>query len=208
MKVAVLTGDLIGSTRLGAAKTDAAITALATASNEFSKWATTGPARFTRNRGDGWQIVLERPSAALRAALYLTAALRNADLGLGTRIGIGIGGADKIGTSTLADASGPAFVTSGRLLEQMKHGRRVLIDGEGTTAMHKAVTLLAAERAERWTKEQAEAMMLALTDEMMTLETAAVRLGISKQATSYRLKGAGHSAVMTALDLWEGTWND
>jgi predicted DNA-binding protein (UPF0251 family) len=203
---AVLTGDLIGSTSSGSDKTDFAIKALSNAASAFSVWANTGKPRFTRSRGDSWQIILDKPGLSLRAALYLTAALHAVRAKLETRISIGIGTAHHLSEDTLSDAHGTAFVYSGQSLDQFKSGDRILINGGQVTELQSAVVLLTAERAERWSAEQAEAIMMVLSEEMMTLETAASRLGISKQAVSYRLKGAGNSAISRALNIWERNW--
>ena len=76
----ILTGDLIGSTRSTPRATTAAMTALADAADTIS--AMTGAAtRFTRSRGDGWQLYLPDTTYALRATPQT----------LSTRIAIGVG---------------------------------------------------------------------------------------------------------------------
>lgn len=77
------------------------------------------------------------------------------------------------------------------------------IDGEGVTLLHKAIIALAAERAQRWSREQAEAVLLSMTNDSMTQGDAAQQLGISTQAVSARLSAAGFSAMMEAIGHWE-----
>jgi hypothetical protein len=97
--VAVLTGDLIGSTSAGANAVTNAFEVIRSCAAEISQWMT--PAldlRFTRSRGDGWQIVLTEPRFALRAALFIFARLKVTSPDLQTRIAIGIGEITTLGS--------------------------------------------------------------------------------------------------------------
>ena len=85
--------------------------------------------RFTRFRGDGWQMLLPEPGFALRLALRLTAELTARQIGLATRISIGLGGVDHPGGVTLSNAAGMAFLRSGRGLDHMARGRHWSIAG-------------------------------------------------------------------------------
>ena len=199
---AILTGDLVGSTEKPAAALERAMQALAEAALGVSAWVG-ADTRFTRYRGDGWQMHVARPGLALRAALFAFARLRAADAGLATRAAIGIGRADDIGSEDLGDARGSAFEASGHALDRMPRTRRLTIDGEGVTALHRIVVDLLDERTSRWSREQAEAMALHLAPDNPTLADIAPRLGISPQAVNYRLAGAGGMAIRHALRDWE-----
>jgi len=203
---AVLTGDLIGSTKAAPSALEDAIDLLAETAREITDWVP-GPSasRFTRYRGDGWQMHVADPGLALRAVLLLSARLRAADLGLATRAAIGIGPVESLGTASLADARGPVFEASGRALDHMARTRRLAIEGEGVTALHRIVVDLLDERSEHWTRQQAEAMHLALPlrKDEPTLAEIAAPLGISAQAVNYRLAGAGAPAIRRSLRAWE-----
>ena len=160
---AILTGDLIGSTKAAPPALERAMDLFAEAATEVAAWSPGAlPPRFTRFRGDGWQMLVADPGLALRAALYLTARLRAADLDLGTRIAIGIGGIDSLGKTSLADARGPAFEASGRTLDHMGRTRRLAIEGDGITGFHRIILDLLDEIATHWTRQQAEATALYL----------------------------------------------
>jgi hypothetical protein len=208
-QTAVLTGDLIGSTKAAPAALEDAIDLLAGTAREITDWVP-GPSesRFTRYRGDGWQMHVADPGFALRAVLLLSARLRAADLGLATRAAIGIGPVESLGTASLADARGPAFEASGRALDHMARTRRLAIEGEGVTALHRIVVDLLDERTDRWTRQQAEAMYLALPlrKDEPTLAELAAPLGITAQAVNYRLSGAGAPAIRRSLRAWEETF--
>lgn len=200
---AVLTGDLIGSTEAGPGALEDAMDILADAARDISAWTPGADTRFTRFRGDGWQMHVAEPGIALRAAIAVVARLRAVKLGLSTRAAIGIGGVDSLGTDSLADARGPAFEASGRALDAMGKSRTMAIDGEGVTALHRIVVDLLADRARHWTPEQAEATALYLHPQNPTLADIAPTLGITPQAVNYRLTGAGAPAIRRALKAWE-----
>ena len=203
---AVLTGDLIRSTRAAPGAVERAMAVLAEAAGEVSGWPPGVDARFTRFRGDGWQFCVADPGSGLRAALTAIARLRGADAGLTTRAAIGVGRVDSLGTDSLSDARGPAFEASGHALDDMPRGRRITIDGAGLAPLHHAVVDLLDERAARWTPQQAEAAALYLGPDGPTLADIAPRLGISAQAVNYRLAGAGAAAIRRALAQWEKSW--
>ena len=200
----VLTGDIIGSSRSPHMNVDAAMATLSQAADHFERWRPRGTLpRFTRYRGDGWHMVISDPARALRAAMYLRATLRAADLGLETRLSIGIGDVQTLGTKDLSDATGAAFLWSGRGLDRMGRSHTMTIDGEDVTPMHSAVIILAAERSRRWSAEQAEAISLALDSSIATQADIARRLSISVQAVNHRLTGGGFQALREAIDIWE-----
>lgn len=199
---AVLTGDLVSSSAAEPAAVERAMRTLEDGAARIGSW-TQDDTRFTRSRGDGWQIVLAVPELAPRAALYQIARLRAAQTGLETRIALGIGAAESMGTHDLSDAGGPAFEVSGRTLDAMKRLSRLAVAGRGVGPLEQALVQLLAERAQRWTPEQAEAMALFLHPDNPTLEEIAGELHITPQAVSYRLSGAGGREIRSALKGWE-----
>jgi hypothetical protein len=198
---AVLTGDLIGSTKAGPEAVDEAMEALAEAAKTISKWAGAEDVRFTRYRGDGWQILLPDPSLALRAALFLNASLKARRTGLLTRIAIGCGPVDRPGTTDLKDASGEAFTLSGRALDAMPKGRTLAFEQANASPRDMLFIKMTDALIRKWSPEQAEAMAMALGPWKTTYEMIARQLGITIQAVSQRLKNADHEAI---LDLVEG----
>lgn len=200
---AVLTGDLIGSTKTAPATADRAMAALEDAARTLSGWRAETETRFTRFRGDGWQILVEPPIWGLRAALFLKARLGATGTGIDTRIAIGIGPVGDPGPGTLGAARGAAFEASGRALDAMKKGSVLVIDGTGITGLHRAAVTLLAPIVQGWSREQAEAVAHAIEPSGPTLAQIAERLGITPQAVNYRLKAADYGAVDDALKLWE-----
>lgn len=204
---AVLTGDLIGSTRAAPEAVDAAMAALAATAGTITDWAG-ADTRFTRFRGDGWQIYLAKPALTLRATLLLIARLRAGGSGLQTRLSIAVGPVDRLGEVGLAAAAGAAFTLSGRNLDQMQATSTFIYAEPALPDTWKAATLdLAHWMARNWTREQAEAVSLALDQPRPTDEVLARRLNISRQAFQARLKGSGLMAASSALNTFENDGN-
>lgn len=203
-QIAVLTGDLVGSTSLSVQTLDAAMRAIRTAAAEAGPWhSPPSDTRFTRFRGDGWQIVLSDPRLSLRAAVVIQGLL--IALGQESRISIGIGTADTLGTRDLADAAGPAFELSGRGLDVMPAHLRLAIAGSGIRLQDELIADLLGERMGRWTAAQAEAMALQLgsPERIRTLQEIGQKLNISAQAVNDRIRGAGGQIIGSVLRRWE-----
>lgn len=213
--IAVLTGDLVGSTGL----TDAQIrTAFSMLENEvvavLKTWAgqTLQPV-FARSRGDGWQMRLGQPAFALRCALFVRAALKSQDedaassnpqsvgtSGVHTRIAIATGFGDPETPENLNEATGPVFVASGRALDAMPKGATLAHASGGPLA---AATRLADHISADWTQPQAAAMQHALAPDAPTRAEIGVALGKSRQAVDQALAAAGYKALSDALRLIE-----
>lgn len=197
--VAILTGDLIASSA-APERAEAAMAILSRAADQLGRWAGQD-SRFTRFRGDGWQLSLAAPGLALRAALYLSARLAAASA-LPSRIAIGIGPLAHPGTRDLSDARGAAFEQSGRALDAMPRNRHLALAG-AVTDWQSALVTLADWHISRWSAEQAEACALALAPDAPSQTALAERLGITRQAVAARLSGAGLAAWDPALRAFE-----
>ena len=199
---AVLTGDLIGSTEVEATITDLAMQALSGATESLAR-LTASETRFARFRGDGWQVYLADPAFVLRAVLILLGSLR-ATGGLATRLSVAVGPVDRLGPAGLADATGAAFTLSGRNLDKMLSIKTFTYAEPGRVShWPSAVMNLAAWQAQQWTREQAEAAVLALDLPRLTDQALATQLAITRQAFQSRLKGTGLMAMSNALLAFE-----
>jgi hypothetical protein len=202
---AILTGDLISSRKTSPDAVDAALATLADSARTFGdRWLQ--DTRFTRHRGDGWQIVLQDPGLALRAMLYLAARLRASGASCDTRVSIGVGAIDSQGTRDLSDGFGEAFHMSGDGLETSGK-RRLTIAGSGIGPWQELTVELVDAISEDWTVAQAEAAAFALLSDP-TQEDIAAELGISRQAVQLRLAGAKMRAIEDAVDQFQHHWSD
>lgn len=199
MTVAILTGDLIGSTRAAPGAVAATMRVLADCA------AAIGPeACFTRSRGDGWQMRGD-PRHALRDCLFIQARLLAAGA-LPSRIAVGIGAEHPATGPDLSSAMGPAFTASGRALEAMARHDLLAIAGDGIDRFRTLAFTFAADYIRRWSRPQAEAMALLYhpdaDDSPQTQGSIAQALGITRQAVGARLKSAGNDVLSTACEAF------
>ena len=207
MRAAVLTGDLIGSTKAGPSATDAAIQAIREAAETAQTW-TNAPVRFERYRGDGWQMLLSEPKFALRLSLMITAKLVASRTGLLSRIAIDVNEIDDIRARTLAEESAEAFVKSGKALDDLPDATPIVLAGHKIPRMAFAALLMADKVARDWTPEQAEAIALALSPQKPTIREIAETLGISSAAAGYRLTGAYYREMRNVAEAFEQDQKD
>ncbi len=200
--LAVLTGDIIRSTKLSPQSLDAAMAALARGAETMSGWRGARSARFTRFRGDGWQCVAPSPALALRAGLFLRAHLRALPGSVDTRISVGRGSGALPDGGDLAAAGGPAFELSGRGLDAMARPEQFYIawaDPPVGAALTEAVFVLADEISRLWTERQAETLIETLAPGDAAQREIADRRGVSQQAIAKRLSAGGDWALQRAL---------
>ncbi|TKA96624.1 hypothetical protein FAZ78_10480 [Cereibacter changlensis] len=200
--ISVITGDIVGSSDAPAGALERTMQLLTRAAGELTYWSLP-PARFTRFRGDGWQVLVNPPELAPRVALFLTARLRADPEAMASRMSIGTGPFASLGGADLSDARGAAFELSGRGLDAMSRLRLFSVEGEGLTALHPVVLDLLEQHCRKWTRDQAAAAALALHPGNPTLQDMASVLGISPQAVNYRLSGGAVQAIRRALTGWE-----
>ena len=200
--VSVLTGDLVGSTQVAPELVDKAMRILADAAENVGNWTMTDT-KFTRFRGDGWQMLVAQPDLGLRAAVYLIACLRSRKSLLSTRIAIGTGTVANIGTHDLSDASGDAFTLSGRALDAMPRLATIAVAKKAIRPLHLGYITLVEDVIQAWTPEQAEATSYYLPPDAPKMDDIAKNLGISIQAVSQRLGGANGQDLRQALRYWE-----
>lgn len=202
--IAVLTGDLIGSSEAPQQRVEAAMAKLATTTRQLAPIVGLQNLHFTRFRGDGWQALAGDPKFAYFVAAYVLATLRASNIGIGTRIGIGVGSILTKGTRDLSDARGEAFVLSGHALDELD-ARDVLslqTSESGKVRWQAALLDTLAFLAGRWSVEQAQAVAMKLERPSDPLITFAQQIGISRQAFSDRLSGAGWRPIESALDAF------
>jgi hypothetical protein len=200
---AIITGDLIGSTAKGQDAIETSMGILAAVAARLSLTIGSDTC-FTRHRGDGWQIYLNCPGLSLRAVLLIAAELRAGSAGLTTRQSVGLGTIQPLTSKNLSSASGAAFEASGSCLDEMGKEQRLSIAGRRiVNSMHEAIFALADWHSARWSREQAEAMALALSADMPTRSKIAKHIGISRQAVDARLSGAGYAAWQESLWAFE-----
>lgn len=193
---AVLTGDLIGSTQAGQAATDAAIELIQSVALD-RETVHGADVRFARYRGDGWQVYCSDPSRVFRISVLILASLHSRPDLPRTRLSAACGAVSSLPETGLASASGDVFTLSGRGLDTIKRRRIVYNQVDGQGAWKAALFHQLEWQAFRWSPEQAQAIAMSFRLDPPHPGKSAEELGISRQAFSARLDGAGYSP------LWE-----
>jgi hypothetical protein len=131
---AVLTGDLVKSSRLTSADSKSAMERLKKIAREFDQQHPNSVVgRMDTFRHDSWQLLIEQQALAIRLAVFLRAALKmksDANTKYDTRISIGFGKVELISKRRVSDSRGPAFTNSGKGLDAMDGQRLSLITGD------------------------------------------------------------------------------
>ncbi len=207
---AVVTGDVVGFTRVGADRRRILLRELKGA---FGMVETDGPGKvcapFTVYRGDSFQGVLSGPQGGLRTVIMLRAWLRWRLLGrrfprgIDVRTAIGVGTVDYLPGRRAAEGDGDAFRRSGPLLDAMKGDRRTVVRTPWSDVDAELATSCALldALATRWTAEQSEALVMRLRG--MTQDRIAQALHITQPAVRERLKRAGAWAVGGLCDRFD-----
>lgn len=206
-KIAVLTGDLVGSTALGPQKIEQAFEALKDCAEMQAAWMDGQSLHFTRHRGDGWQVALPEPKYALRSALAFRAALRSLGSEFDSYIGIAEGEISKPLTKSLNDQTEPVFSDSGQILETIKSDKQLSVKlGHHAKGEVAANAILFDEISKSWTPAQA-APLLRMLDPVAppSYTNMAKALGKTRQSTTKSLDSAGFRSIWAALLYSEGS---
>jgi len=166
---AVVTGDVVGSSRLTASPRRRLLAALRSSGGKLKKhFKDDLIGEVALFRGDSWQFVLSRPAAGVRAALFYRATLR-AEMPLrsiDSRMAIGVGEISLLPKGTIAAGDGAAFRLSGEALDAMPRTTRIRfrgpVLGQGLSDSIDVFLQLIDALACRWTGRQALAVSGAL----------------------------------------------
>lgn len=207
-RYAVLTGDIINSSKLKVADRKKLLEALATLFDNYKVRNRNNlkiKITFEVYRGDSFQGLLDAPEQGLLMALLIRTYLQskvivgNRLIVSDARIAIGIGSVS-LAAATLAESDGEAFRFSGRLLDTLKKqpnqiaikSRRLTLDDEVNTSL-----VLLEGIISKWTASQAEVVYYKLQG--YTEVIIAEMLRIRQPAVNQRAKAASWVAVERLL---------
>jgi hypothetical protein len=208
---AVLTGDLVSSSRLTSTQSQQAMELLRTSSALFEqRFPGTVYGNMDTFRHDSWQLLLNKPDQAFRAALFLRSALKmesDAVTKYDTRISIGIGTVEYIAAERISDSRGPVFTLSGKGVDTIKGASLALSieteEAEPWSDMIYAVIPLLDCIATDWTPTESRAVNAALMgrtqEESATLWVSKKRSRPTRQAVGDSLIRAHWNTVHTVL---------
>lgn len=203
-KVAIITGDLARSSSLPQGEITRAMRALSDLFETEQHWV---GENFTRQSGDGWQVVVPNFEGAIRSTLTMRATLRSLGPEFEAYFSIAVGDLLSAPPTNLNDTNEQIFVKSGRELQILKERAQK----DGVMVCHwswggaASVAVLADHISQKWTPPQAAAMRIYLNpfSDEITYTEAAERLGISRQAVTKSLKAAGKDAILKSLFILE-----
>ena len=208
---AVVTGDVVSSTRLTTVRRralhEAMIASSKTLHAAFKGCVPTGVDIF---RGDGWQMMLTCPRLALRAALFYRASLRSRMRShrFDIRMALAVGRISFIPGNRISQGDGEAFRLSGKAVETMSKGVGMVVrfpDRPEEKTLNVVVQLVDSLAA-RWSDKQALALTGALRGwKQDKIARACWKPPISQQAVAQHLTRAAWSSVETGLTFFEET---
>jgi hypothetical protein len=205
---AVITGDIIDSSEVSGIEKDHLIQSLKEAFDDIQKLLNNDHSisPFDVFRGDSFQGLLSNPSRALRAALFIRAALRKNQpekqkTDWAARISIGIGTVDYF-SKAVSEGDGPAYRNSGPTLDNLKGEHKLAIKTpcQVTNEELKAPCALLDAVINKWTQAQAEIVYMLLQGKAP--KDIGSILDISRTAVHYRIKGAGWFAIEIFLQRY------
>jgi len=211
--IAVITGDLVDSSRFSNTRMSAIIGRLNTEFKTYTKLPSDKSVEFTMFRGDSFQGIVEDPSLALSLALQIKALINSfndADTDAGNnvpladvRISIGIGEAS-YDLNAINVSNGEAFQLSGRTLDSMKSRQSKMAvttpvsDVNDEFEVH--MKFLDAT-TDRWSMASAEVVYYLLQD--YKEQQIAQELNRSQAAINHRKKAAGWDEIRLLLRRYE-----
>jgi hypothetical protein len=207
----VLTGDIVGSSKLNQVERELLPKKILGASETLQESFNCVPFQIRIFRGDSWQFIVSAPEKSLRVGLMFRSLIRNSfqETPLDTRIGIGIGSIHFLPEENLSSGDGEAFRRSGAALENMV--RKRYLDGIFPERWDWPITELLREvllwidlQAQNWTPGQAGAVSGALLGRTQSgIAKQEFQGEITQQAVAQHLQRAGWAAVQSSVDLYE-----
>lgn len=166
---AVLTGDIVDSSKLPGPALEKCIKALRTAAAELDAIVPgTVAQQMAFFRGDAWQVLLGKPEQCVRAAVLLRCAVKMEAIAgkSDTRIGIGIGAVEIVSRRGASGSRGEAFTLSGGALDRLGKTRMAFAVsprcGEAAASVAGSAVPLLDVIVSGWTRVEARAVYGAL----------------------------------------------
>jgi len=207
---AVITGDLVGSTKLTPDELSLARERFRDAIVVARRWNLgVKISELDFFRGDSWQLLVHDPTMALRLAVFLRVSLLSMSLAdllerkkfkADTRLSIGIGPVETISNDRVSLSQGEAFVLSGHNLDRLSgHSNMAIGVADGLDHANvewlPVVVQLLDSLIGGWTTRQAETICLVLDPEPPQQDEIAKLLNTSQPAVSRSLLTAKWDAI-------------
>lgn len=203
-KIAIITGDIVDSTKLNLAERTIMINALQAIPEILTPFENVSMEIF---RGDSFQLQIHTAETAAKAAITIRAWLRSQrELSekslLDARLAIGIGATD-YESDSLSTSDGEAFRLSGRLLDKMQKERlAVATPWPMVNEELKLATAFVDDIISSWTQNQSRIMLLSLQTSKSHLELSQI-LDISRQMVDKSLKSSKEELIESYIDRFK-----
>ena len=163
---AVISGDIIGSSKLPMSERAELIDIMKQASNELRTFlAQSVPLSVDIYAGDSWQLLVSEPGDALSAAVFYRASIIAAtEKKIDTRLAVALGKVDFVPGERASEGDGEAFRLSGRILKETsnKQQMRFIADLPDSGQLWDATFGLMDALMRNWSARQAWAVLGAL----------------------------------------------
>ncbi len=194
----VITGDIVKSKEINNKSRDELLQVVNNIANDLQGISVIKTEVY---RGDSFQIVVDSAALAVKVAILLRAKLRQN--GWDARLAVGVGSID-YNSNEIVTSDGEAFNNSGREFDAIKKRKLVVrTPWEDINSELKVSTAFADNIVSRWTKQQAEAIFLYLSQGDINKKDIAENISKSAQAISKLLITANESLISDYLDRCE-----
>jgi hypothetical protein len=207
----VITGDVVGSTKLKPVPREALFQIMKEGAKTLQEWLgrKTMPLSVDIYGGDTWQILLKNPGKALAAGLFYRAHLRASSSKSDTRFVIAIGPIDFVPGKKVSEGDGEAFRLSGQFLADRLGKRRMGFaahDHGAASRWDLAFELVDSLITNHWSEKQALAMTGALRGWKQEEIGQLWNPPVDQPTVNGRLKLAGWPAILRAIAEFEQFW--
>lgn len=202
---AVLTGDIVSSSRVSPNQGDQVFARIKTVEGEVKKsFPGALVAAIDVFRGDSWQLVLQEPERFLRIALLFRAVLISS-AGIDSRVSVGFGPVDYLPAANISTGNGLAFTLSGKGLRDIQQPVLMNLNFPSGSEKHlsgalNTIVSLLDLQVQRWTRKQAQAIsgvLVGLTQQQ--IGDSWDPEPVSQQAISQHLDSAGWMHIQKGL---------
>lgn len=199
---AVLTGDIVASSKLSPSGLNAVLQRLRDGAKRFQDaYPNSVLGKLDVFSGDGWQMLMRNSQLSLRAAIFMRACVKSEEGEKSdSRVAIAWGkiDAENLKPEKLSESTGEAFTASGRALKGMQKSAKMALSPGNEGAPDFRGLLIASihlldEIVSHWEPGQAQSVALALLDR--TQVRISEDLDISQSAVSQALQSAGWGVV-------------
>ncbi len=208
---AVLTGDIIGSSKLNPSRRRDLYEIFPKLSRLLlMQYPSEISYPISNFRGDSWQLIVNRPEKSFEISLFIRTFIRFmfAEEKLDTRIAIGLGETSFIPAENISAGDGPAYVTSGHLLEALTTNHMSIGFANHSSNLvelgAESIILLMDIIVTSWGTSQCQAVFLALQfSKQKEIATNWSPKPIKQASVSRSLKTAGWSQIQKSMQFFE-----